>query len=299
MGDCIITRRGGGADISGLDATAANVLSGKKFVGASGEQETGTMTNVASTEAAKSAAASGDNIYFRMTNGAHVTNTSSGYPEVYYAKSNFGNAAANHVLSGKTFTSSAGLKVQGAVPSKAAAVYTPSSTSQKIAAGQYLSGDQTISAVATETKTVSPKSTAQTVTPSSGKFLSSVTVNAAKLLDSSGSVSDNHASADGASDNFTLQTDLNCKINVVLAVASASNSLKPADIKLRAKIGSSTVTLDNSNGTYVGYGIGPSTTFVYLWINDKTYANSTFTNVTFDVSGNRYMSAGNLRVWKS
>ena len=267
MGNCIITRRGGGTDISGLDATPANVLTGKKFVGSTGEQQIGTMANVASTELAKSAVAANDNIYFRMTNGAHITNTSSGYPEVYYPKKNFGDAAANHVISGKTFTSAAGFKVKGTIPSKAAATYTPKATEQKIAGGQYLAGDQTIAA--------------------------------AKLLDSSGSIADTHAAPTDAYENFTLQVNLNCKINIVLAVASASNSLTGSDIKLQAKIGSSTVTLNGTNGTYISYKIGPASTCVYLWINDKTYAESTFTNVTFDVGGGRYCPGGNLRVWKS
>lgn len=61
---------------------------------------------------------------------------------------------------------------------KGETTYTPGDTAQTIASGTYLTGTQTISAVATETKTVSPTTSEQTVTPSSGKYLSSVTVDA-------------------------------------------------------------------------------------------------------------------------
>lgn len=55
-----------------------------------------------------------------------------------------GDATAADVVSGKTFTSAAGLKIAGAVPSKDAASYTPGTEDQIIASGQYLSGGQTI-----------------------------------------------------------------------------------------------------------------------------------------------------------
>ena len=58
--------------------------------------------------------------------------------------SNLGNATASKVLTGNTFTSSAGLKITGTIASKAAATYTPGTTNQTIASGQYLSGAQTI-----------------------------------------------------------------------------------------------------------------------------------------------------------
>lgn len=58
--------------------------------------------------------------------------------------SDFGNATAANVLSGKTFTSVSGVKLSGTVPSKAAQSYRPTTFAQTIASGQYLSGTQTI-----------------------------------------------------------------------------------------------------------------------------------------------------------
>lgn len=53
-------------------------------------------------------------------------------------------AVAGDVLSGKYFYTSAGVKTQGTITSKAAQTYTPSTSDQTISSGQYLSGTQTI-----------------------------------------------------------------------------------------------------------------------------------------------------------
>lgn len=55
-----------------------------------------------------------------------------------------GTAVTGDVLSGKTFSSAAGIGLTGTIPSKGVQTYTPSTTNQTIAAGQYLSGIQTI-----------------------------------------------------------------------------------------------------------------------------------------------------------
>lgn len=52
---------------------------------------------------------------------------------------------ANKMLSGTTALKNDGTDITGSVSSKAAATYTPTTSSQTIAAGQYLSGAQTIS----------------------------------------------------------------------------------------------------------------------------------------------------------
>lgn len=62
--------------------------------------------------------------------------------KVPFAK--FGDSTASNVLSGKTFTSAAGVNVSGTIPSKSAQTYTPGTSAQTISAGQYLSGAQTI-----------------------------------------------------------------------------------------------------------------------------------------------------------
>lgn len=63
-------------------AIASQVLSGKTFTSESGIMVSGTMANVGAIDAAKSVSISNNVFYARMTNGAHVTNSTSGYPEV-------------------------------------------------------------------------------------------------------------------------------------------------------------------------------------------------------------------------
>lgn len=65
------------------------------------------------------------------------------------ALSSLGNAAANQVLKGVKFTSSAGINQTGTIESKAAETYYTSGSDRTIAAGQYLSGAQTIKGVTT------------------------------------------------------------------------------------------------------------------------------------------------------
>lgn len=65
------------------NAAQANVLAGKTFSNNTQMGVAGTMPNVANIEQRKSYSVSGGNLYLRMTNGAHVTNASGGYPEVY------------------------------------------------------------------------------------------------------------------------------------------------------------------------------------------------------------------------
>lgn len=75
---------GAGGESAECTAVAADILAGKTAIHKESNDEVGegTMTNVAATEAAKSAVLSSGVLYERMTHGAHVTNASSGYPEV-------------------------------------------------------------------------------------------------------------------------------------------------------------------------------------------------------------------------
>lgn len=114
------------------NAGAANVLAGKTFYSTDAKsKQSGTMPNVAAIDPAKSTSISGGNLYVRMTNGAHVQNASSGYPEVSIPQATLskeiglypedlanghsilgvtgtykglGNATAAQVLSGRTFS---------------------------------------------------------------------------------------------------------------------------------------------------------------------------------------------------
>lgn len=121
-----------------------------------------------------------------------------------------GTATVGNVLSGRTFSSAAGVNLTGtmidngainkalaindsytipagyhngsgkvtqSITTKAAATYTPGDSVQTIAAGQYLSGVQTISSVPTETKTITAGTEATTVNRTSGKYMTSVVVN--------------------------------------------------------------------------------------------------------------------------
>lgn len=143
MGKVLINSGGSSVDLDVITATESQIL--KSFVGVDNEGEpitgtleltgnatnehvlagetyyntdphtknTGTMENIEAIDPAKSIVYSGGSFYVRMSNGAHITNASSGYPEVKVESSSFGDATAAYVYNGKYFTSSAGLKVKG------------------------------------------------------------------------------------------------------------------------------------------------------------------------------------------
>lgn len=76
--------------------------------------------------------------------GKAVVDPSNVKIQIEVGCSDFGNAVAANVLSGKTFTASPGLKVKGTMASKEAETITPGVDDQTIASGQYLAGVQTI-----------------------------------------------------------------------------------------------------------------------------------------------------------
>ena len=85
MGKVMINAGGGGGVSSNeTNVVASQVLSGKTYLGADTNDEvgTGTMPNIAAVDTAKSTSFSNGTLHVRMSNGAHITNSSSGYPEV-------------------------------------------------------------------------------------------------------------------------------------------------------------------------------------------------------------------------
>lgn len=139
---------GGGSDE--VTATTAQVLSGYTAVTSESDDEPieGTMKdNSGAYRVATSVTEKSDHstIYMRVPENAYY-NTNA---YLQSASSNFGNASADQVLKDRTFTSSAGLNVNGTIDSKGATTYNVSTSAQTITKGQYLSGDQTIRAVTT------------------------------------------------------------------------------------------------------------------------------------------------------
>lgn len=192
-----------GVDTSDATATASNIESGKTAY-VNGDKITGTLptsprvcyaplisNDATVTESKHTDTLGNTHTMIRITatsatapSGKAIINPSSTEVFVEANPSDFGNATAADVTSGKTFTSSAGLKVTGTrtsssgssgsgidtsdatasasdilsgktayvngskitgtIKSKAAATVTPSTSDQTIASGQYLSGAQTI-----------------------------------------------------------------------------------------------------------------------------------------------------------
>lgn len=106
-------------------------------------------------------------------------------------------ASSTDILTGKTAYIASG-KVNGAMPSKSAQSYSPSTVAQVINSGQYLSGNQTIEAVTAsnipsslkETKTINaPLTGSTTVSPTSGKVITGVTVNAPDMSEANATAS--------------------------------------------------------------------------------------------------------------
>ena len=105
---------GGGVSSDETTVVASQVLTGKTYLGSDTDDEagTGTMPNIQAVDPAKSLSYGSGLVYARMSNGAHITNASGGYPEVSIttqtksvsptASSQTVSPDANKVLSGVT-----------------------------------------------------------------------------------------------------------------------------------------------------------------------------------------------------
>lgn len=205
-------------NVSGVTATAADVLATKVIVDATGASVTGTMPNVGSVN--KTLDATSNNQSYTVPAGKHsgsgtvqivlenktATPTTSSQeitpttgkvlgkvtvgaiPAQYQDTTNV-DATAADVLTGKTIVTATG-EVEGTMAENGAVSKvldaTTNNQSYTVPAGHH-NGSGTVSIVL-ETKTATPSASSQNITPTSGKVLSKVTVNAipAKYGDTTG-----------------------------------------------------------------------------------------------------------------
>ena len=223
------------------------------------------------------------------------------YANAYPYKSDFGNATAEDVASGKTFTSSAGLKVTGSMADNGAVTKTldSSTTSYTVPAG-YHNGSGKVN-ISTEMKTVTPTTGSQTVTPSSGKVLSKVTVNAipSQYVDTS----DATAAADDIAKGKTAY------VNGIKVTGSIKEV--PSIVKYDPVVAETLVVSDSSgsasnpgkDGVYIGLTshieesdgkniVSPGTTLEQV-VDPAEFGNATAADV---VSGKTFTSAAGLKV---
>lgn len=105
---------GGGITSDDVTASRADVLDTVATITSDSNDEvvTGTLANIGATEAHKSVRKDSQNLYLGISTGAHVTNASSGYPEVYIPlstlRSQIGYTDASKVLTGTTIAGLAG-----------------------------------------------------------------------------------------------------------------------------------------------------------------------------------------------
>lgn len=131
-----LTIKGASSAMSG-DAAVGNVLSGKTFYTTNLTKKTGTMTNNArvglTSEVGTTTNTEVGNdtyVYFRLVEGYYPATAWRGTP-----LSTFGTATKAQVLKGKTFTSTAGLKVEGTIET-----VTPSASTTASSASTSVTG---------------------------------------------------------------------------------------------------------------------------------------------------------------
>lgn len=133
------------------DATAADVVSGKTFTSTAGLKVEGTIPQLTNLESYEATPIS-DNGYIGFTENTQSKMVlDAGVPVTLASPaSNFGDATAADVLSGKKFTSAAGLNVTGTIATKTASNLSASGATVTVPAGYYAS--QATKSVATATQ---------------------------------------------------------------------------------------------------------------------------------------------------
>lgn len=138
------------ADVSGLDAEAANVRSGKTFIGSSGTKETGSMTEYSNTTA-KSIYSNGtwsltDGYYNNAKVYVSVSSSSGalGVPDISVNSSTGVITATSKVSSSGYISSSSTKDGTLQMTTQSAKTWTPTTENQTISSGTYLTGAQTI-----------------------------------------------------------------------------------------------------------------------------------------------------------